>query len=400
MNVEELLRDTLHDMTGDAPAPSAGLADRVLHARRRRRIRTVAAVAAATAAVLVAAVTVPGLGFRDHAEGRPASVTGTADVVGHPDQTPPRDLIAAGDTAVSAYFTTKWVVQTGKGAKAVRTLQRTWHLYNTTTGRYDAVPWAYLDVAPGLRTAAVLEGPLPSGRVGLLDMATGKVTRWIELDHPAGGVSWSPKGDKLAVTTYARTPETMVGTEKINRSVQSRTGYYLVDPGSGTKTYRGLPQDPSLGGNMREDLKWSRDGSLLKVTEVSLSEVRFYDLQGHEQPAPKGEEKGYPYAGLSPDGRHLAGDFVGKGGDIATEVLDAGSGERAGKEPVQELLAWADNDRLIAWGCDPEKCSSSNEFRNRLLLTDISGEHVTVLSGFRAASATSGSRWTPLFTAR
>ncbi|MDX6312031.1 MAG: hypothetical protein QOF44_1495 [Streptomyces sp.] len=400
MNVEQLVRDTFHEISCDAPPPPPGLADRVLHIRRRRRIRTFAAVAGATAAVIIAAVAVPVLGLTDRADGRPASVTGTPDVIGHPDQSPPRDLIAAGGTAVSAYWTSKWVLQSGSGSKATRTLQRTWHLYNTATGRYDTAPWAYLDVAPGMRTAAVLEGPLPSKRVGLLDTATGKVTRWIDLDHPAGGVSWSPKGDLLAVTTYSKTPETMIGTLEVNQFVQSRTGYYIVDPGSGTKTYHELPQDTSMGGNMREDMKWSRDGSLLKVTNATLSDALFYDLQGHQQPAPKGEESGYPYAGLSPDGRYLAGDFAGNGSAVATEVLDAKTGKRVATQPVQELIAWADNDRLIAWGCDPKKCDGRSEFANQLLLVDVSGEHVTPLSGFRKASATYGGRWTPLFTAR
>jgi hypothetical protein len=350
--------------------------------------------------VLVAAFALPALGLTDRADGPPATVTDTTGVVAHPDQSPPRDLIAAGDTALSAYWTSKWVTQSGSGADATLTLQRTWYLYSTSTGRYAKSPWAYLDVAPGMRTAAVLEGPLPSKRVGLLDLATGKVTRWIELEHPAGGVSWSPKGDKLAVTTYSKAPETMIGTPQISQFVQSRTGYYLVDPESGAKTYRRLPQDTSMGGNMREDVQWSRDGSLLKVADLPNSKSWFYDLQGKEQPSPKGEEKGYPYAGLSPDGHYLAGDSAGEGNEIATEVLDARTGKRVAKQPVQELLAWADNDHLIAWGCDPKKCNGKGEFANQLLVVDVSGTHVTPLSGFRKASSTYGGRWTPLFTTR
>jgi hypothetical protein len=193
VNVEQLVRDTLHDMTDDAPRPPADLADRVLGIRRRRRVRTIAGAAAATVAVLVAAFALPALGLTDRADGPPATVTDTTGVVAHPDQSPPRDLIAAGDTALSAYWTSKWVTQSGSGAKATLTLQRTWYLYNTSTGRYAKSLWAYLDVASGMRTAAVLEGPLPSKRVGLLDLATGKVTRWIELE-PCGRRVLVPEG--------------------------------------------------------------------------------------------------------------------------------------------------------------------------------------------------------------
>jgi hypothetical protein len=390
MNLEQLVRDTFHDLTEDAPRPAPDFADRVLRVRRRRRIRTLAAVAAATAAVIVTAVAVPALDRHHGPVSVPASTSDSADVVGHPDQSPPRDLIAAGRTAVSAYYTTKWTVVSGSGSKATRTLHYAWHLYNTTTGRYESVPWAYLDVAPGMRTAAVLEGPLPSKRVGLLDMATGKVTRWIDLDNPAGGVTWSPQGDKLAVTTYSGVPETIVGTENSHRQVMSRTGYYVVDTASGSKAYQALPQ--GRDGNMREDIRWSQDGSLVTVSNAVEDTTTYYDLQGRQQPAPQGEKGGGGFwAGMSPDGRLYAG---------IDGVTDMATGAVVGKPPVQDLKAWADNDRLIAWGCDPDNCSGKGEFANHLVLVDIGGKQVSVLSGFRKASATYGGRWTPLFTKR
>ena len=387
MNLEQLVRETFHDLTEDAPRPVPDFADRVLRVRRRRRIRTLAAVAAATAAVIVAAVAVPALDRQHGPQSVPASTSDSADVVGHPDQSPPRDLIAAGRTAVSAYYTTKWTVVSGSGSKATRTLHYTWHLYNTTTGRYESVPWAYLDVAPGMRTAAVLEGPLPSKRVGLLDMTTGKVTRWIALARPAGGVTWSPQGDKLAVTTYSGVPETIVGTEDSHRQVMSRTGYYVVDTASGSRTYHELPQGRE--GNMREDMRWSRDGSLV-VSDSGKDTTTYYDLQGVQQPAPQGEMDGGGFwAGMSPDGRLYAG-YDG--------VIDMATGAVVGKPPVQDLKAWADNDRLIAWGCDS---TCGNEFHNRLVLVDVSGKHVTVLSGYlQGKTDTDSSRWTPLFTKR
>ncbi|MCP6313380.1 hypothetical protein NL444_28315, partial [Klebsiella pneumoniae] len=62
------------------------------------------------------------------------------------------------------------------------------------TGKYKALDtkWAWVDVAPGMRTAAVLEGELPARRIGMLDLMTGKVERWIRTDRPVAGVEWSP----------------------------------------------------------------------------------------------------------------------------------------------------------------------------------------------------------------
>jgi hypothetical protein len=254
------------------------------------------------------------------------------------------------------------------------------------------VPWAYLDVAPGMKTAAVLEGPLPSRRVGLLDMSTGKVTRWIGLDHPAGGVSWSPKGNKLAVTTYSGEPETIIGTQVSYLPVLSRTGYYVVDTASGDTAYHSLPQPKHGMGNQRNDLTWTRDGALLKLSDpdnqLSATTV-YYDLQGEREPTPVGEKYAdYPAPGLSPDGRHFSG-----GG----QVTDASTDAVISKPPVQTLMAWADNDWLIGWGCDS---TCGNEFHNRLVLVDIHGKHVTALSGYREGKDADSSRWKPLFTKR
>jgi hypothetical protein len=384
MNLEQLVRETFHDLTEDSPQPAPDFANRVLRVRRRRRIRALATVAAATAVAVIVAVAVPGLAhdLADGLTGLPAST-----LVSHPDQSPPRDLIAAGDTAMSAWSTKKWVVRSGSGAKATRTLQYDWHLYDPTTGRYESVPWAYLDVAPGMKTAAVLEGPLPSKRVGLLDMSTGKVTRWIGLDHPAGGVSWSPKGDKLAVTTYSGEPETIIGTENAYRSILNRTGYYVVDTASGTTAFHALPQGNG-DHNMREDLAWSRDGSLLKLPNMIDGDTWYYDLHGTRVSAPEGEKDAFLAPGLSPDGRHFS-----DGG----QVTDASTDAVISKPPVQSLRAWADNDWLIGWGCDS---TCGNEFHNRLVLVDIHGKHVTALSGYREGKGSDSGRWNPLFTKR
>lgn len=130
----------------------------------------VVAVAAAVAAAGIAV----SLALRGgEAQGRPASAADVTGVAAHPDQSPPRELIAAGRAAVSAYYTMKLVKQ--PNGNAIGTYE--WRLLNTTTERYEKTDWAWLDVAPGTRTAAVLERDLPVDRIGLLNLATGKVQR-------------------------------------------------------------------------------------------------------------------------------------------------------------------------------------------------------------------------------
>ena len=78
-----------------------------------------------------------------------------------------------------------------------QTLQRRYAVANPATGRYEPRSWTYSAVAPGLATAAMLEGPLPSSQVGFVDLATGKVTRWVQLDHPVASLAGSPDGSTV-----------------------------------------------------------------------------------------------------------------------------------------------------------------------------------------------------------
>ncbi|CAM5551033.1 hypothetical protein SBADM41S_07748 [Streptomyces badius] len=81
-------------------------------------------------------------------------------------------------------------------------------MLNQETGRYEVDErWSFLAVAPGMRTAAVLERELPAPRIGLLDLRTGKVARWIPLAQGVGGLFFSPDGSKLVATTYDKNPD-------------------------------------------------------------------------------------------------------------------------------------------------------------------------------------------------
>lgn len=184
MNVDVMLKEALREQA-DSVGPAPGdLADRVLTARRRRRTGTAVGAFVAATAVVVAAVVVPRMD--DAEDAPPADVIGSADVVAHPDQSPPKDAIAAGRTALASFVTYKSV----KFADGDGRLTRTYGVLDPTTKTYrKTTAWSWLTVAPGLRTAAVLEKKLPAKRVGVLDLATNKVTRWIPVPQGRPGPS-------------------------------------------------------------------------------------------------------------------------------------------------------------------------------------------------------------------
>jgi hypothetical protein len=408
VKVEELVRRSLHHMAESDAHPAPGLAGRVLRTRRRRRVKGITGAAAAVAAVVAVAVAVP-LAVPGSGGGEPAAGP-RQDVIGRPGESPPQQLIAAGDLAVSAWHTRR--TEALPGGDAIE--GRNWHLYDPDTGRYEETDWAWIDVAPGMRTAAVLEKDLPVDRIGLLDLAGGEVERWIPLDRGGvGSVEFSPDGERLVATAYSHNPDRRfkdasywMNDDKVPGAKPSRTGFYVIDVDSGDASYSALPPaedpeapaDPMTSG--RADLSWNSDGELLWEHWMYEPGRLYYDLSGEQTERPEEERHvSYPEAGLSPNGRLVGGEFAGEGDEIASEVLDARTGERVAKVSGQQLLAWADDERLIAWGCDPGVCQE-NEFTNRLVLIGLDHDKVIPLSGARAGNDGDARRWEPEFTER
>ncbi|MFE1879054.1 YncE family protein [Streptomyces diastatochromogenes] len=403
MNVEELVRDSLKEMAGQAQPASANLADRVFVLRRRRRTRRIAGVAASAVAVVAVAVGVPMLdgGGRDV---RPAAVP-DGRVVAHPDQSPPREMIGAGDTVLAGYSTLKTVKLPNKDW----IYKETYRLLDPDTGTYKKDDrWSFVTVAPGARTAAVLERELPATRVGLLDLASGEVKRWIPVPQGAGGAAFSPDGTKLAVTTYAKNPDRAFWSAKVEvnskmepQRVSSRTGFTVIDVASGKGQWHKLPfwkDQYGMGGNARTDLEFSHDGKYLWEPLTENPGRKYHALDGTDVETPAVERNLKPYveAGLSPDGKYAAGDFAGHGKVIASSIGDPVTGKFVTTVPGQQLLAWADGKRLIAWGIGGD----GNEFHQRLVLVTIGSDKVQPLSGFRSPKDFSGGRWEPLFATR
>lgn len=406
MNVEELVRDSLREQAAQQGPSAPGFADRVLGVRRRRRTRRFVSVAAATAAVVAVAVAVPLLDSgRDDV--RPAGVLDGTGTVAHPDQSPPRDLIAAGRTALAAYYSAKTVSQTADKGVFVRT----YWLLDPRTGTYKKdTRWSYVAVAPGLKTAAVLEQNLPAHRIGLLDLTTGKVERWIPLDRGVGSVAFSHDGSGLVATTYDENPDTR-RLETVHGAPggkdwmpqfgnSTRSGFYVLDVASGAGAWSGVSPGRDING--RQDFAFSRTAEQVYSQVIGGRDglQQFYDLDGNKIAAPANERylRSDVDARLSPDGRLAAVGLTAEAKDKSwSKIVDPSTGKEIVRVRGAELLAWADNRRLIAW----ERAPGGTEYRPRLVLVTIGSEKVIQLSGTRVPSKDFDTvKWEPVFAAR
>ncbi|MBC9714098.1 hypothetical protein H9Y04_16165 [Streptomyces sp. TRM66268-LWL] len=378
-----------------------------MRAQRRRSLRKLVLVCT-TAALLVAGTVVALVANGGAGKGSSTPARSVTGVVAHPDQSPPRELIAAGESVLSAYYTAKPVkLPNGDG-----TVSYQWSLLDPANQRYEPTDWAWLDVAPGLRRAAVLERGLPADRIGLLDLSTGKVESWIETDHGVGSLEFSPDGTRLLATAYDLDPDGLFkdAPQQVNDKVlpgpkASRSGFYVIDVADRKAEFTARPvrkNARSMVAAGRQDFGWSDDGTLVWEPSQMSPGKAFLDVRGKEMPVPEGERNpDRADAGTSPDGKLLAGRMTQDNAAIASEVFDTDTGERAGLVPGQQLLTWADDRHLIAWRCDPARCEpGSGEFRNQLILVGLDEEAVVPLSGFQQPDLDAPGRWTPLFTRR
>ena len=274
---DTVLAETLRDWSQEAEVPH-DLAHRVLARRqaRRRRLVLPAVAGLATAAVVVAALVVGGTVGPVSTHDGPPAAGGMEDVHADTTHNPPQEVVLAGDVAVSAIVTYTRVPAPPDGWQ---TLQRRYAVANPTTGRYEPRNWTYAAVAPGLETAAMLKGPLPSSQVGFVDLATGKVTRWVQLDHPVASLAWSPDGSTVVATAYDGDPdlEKPEGNGSFRMGDAKRTGFVLVDPEAGTASFTALPnREMNVG---RADVGWTADGKGVWSPSGTPDEL-FFDLEG------------------------------------------------------------------------------------------------------------------------
>ncbi|MEW9549884.1 hypothetical protein [Nonomuraea sp. NPDC050783] len=396
-----LLRDTMEEWAGEARVPH-DLADRALRRRVRLPIGSpllLAGLAAGLVAVLVAGVAFVVSGQRGpELTVRPAggitlpprpSPTPT-DVRADTEHNPPATLVAAGRLAVSALYTTK---KEAAGENRQRFV-RTWSLYDPRTGGYERTSWGWLDVAPGLRVAAVLERELPARRVGILDLESRRILGWIDLEHPVAGLSWSPDGTKVLATAYSGHPDQFEEGPRPGNMIalpSSRTGYYILDVAAGEADYHELPartrDDVPANSNGRQDLGWSLDGTAIWAPTHTHPDRVWYTPDGEPRDAPEGQQY-VDYSAesaISPDGRHVLGQD-----GLPTEITDRATGRIAGRQNVLQLHAWADDDNVLALGCAG---TCGDEFDNGLVLVSVDGKRMTQLTANRDSDKEGAWRW-------
>ncbi len=393
MKFETLISRTYEEWSAEASVP-AGLADRALRGRARRRSLRVglaagsAALLAGAAAVVVTQTGGPQVRPATPIQSRPVAMSSDTSLRTDLGSSFPRHLVAAGHTAIAAYFTGHKGTDGG-----ARTYERTWYLYDPASGVYEKSPWAYLDVQPGMHQAAVLESALAS-RVGILDMRTRKVVRWIPAANKVGGVSWSPDGRRLLLTTYRSDPDVYAAP-----GASPRTGFYMVDGATGHGTFHALPADNSdpMRGNpaVRQDFGWSRSGTLIWAPTATAPTKVFYDLNGRPAATPGHEADDGEDAGLSPNGT-LFPRFGPIPGPSVT-VRNVSTGKTVAVLPIESAEAWADDSHLFAIGCAVKKCTGKGEFRNRLMLISLGGK-TTALTGYHRSDRIGA--WEPVFTHR
>jgi dipeptidyl aminopeptidase/acylaminoacyl peptidase len=405
VNVDDIVRDALREQAAEQPPAAAGFADRVLAVRRRRRTRRIAAAAVVTVAVVAVGVGVPLLDSGKH-DVRPSGGGGVVvekKTKAHPDQSPPREEISVGGTTLAGYLIPDTVKKTAETA----VYQRTYHLLNPKTGKYaKTVDWSWVAVAPGAKTAAVLEQDLPASRIGLLDLTTGKVERWIPVEHGVGGLAFSRDGRKLVATTYSKNPDLRIKTQGSDdwdqERTSSRTGFYVLDVASGKGTWsevRLAGDDGEFGGaflNSRQDFALTDDGRYVWAGNP-MGDIgkEFWDLKGVKVPTPAQDRylEWFVDAGRSPNGELVAGDFAGKKWKTSSWIVDAATGEKT-EVRGQQLLAWVGNKQLIAWDIGK---NDKSEFHQRLVLVTVGSDKEVPLSGFREGNDGDAGRWEPLF---
>ncbi|WP_101790515.1 hypothetical protein [Nonomuraea indica] len=136
--------------------------------------------------------------------------------------------------------------------------------------------------------------------------------------------------------------------------------------------FSGGPSDD----DSRQDLGWSADGSLIWEPSALRQPSRVHrtpDGRPHDAPA----EDRYPgrngWSRLSPDGTRLLG-----APGLPTRITDVRTGDAVGRQRVLQLLAWADDDTVVALGC---RGACPNECDAGLVLVSVDGTRMTPLTG-------------------
>ncbi|MFI6904012.1 hypothetical protein ACIBKY_22305 [Nonomuraea sp. NPDC050394] len=371
------LREVMGEWADEVQVPH-DLADRALRRRARRPWVYGALAVGVAAALAVVAMIVPGEGdivIKPATEvtlpARPSPAP--TDVRTDVDNVPPRNMIAAGNYAISSYF----VYTTEKLGGRWERRRHTWWLLNPRTGTYEKTPYAWLDVAPGLQVAAVLEGEVMGRRIGILDLNTGQFLTWIELDQDVIGLKWSPDGTKLLATAYTEYPMRWkrIDPNTTTEEPTTRTGFYVVDVPTKRVAFRPMPIDRNILPNGSQNFSWSQDGTLVWEGRGGQPNRVYFTLDGRPHEAPQEEYSSGGVTALSPNGALLLGDA-----GLPTSITDKATGRVVGRQRALQLHAWADDESVLGLRCAGE---CDNEFHSALTLMGVDGSMKQQLSGYK-----------------
>nr|WP_062338912.1 hypothetical protein [Herbidospora sakaeratensis] len=382
MNEDTLIEETLREWAHEARVP-ADLAGRALRAHARRRFGRAGMGAALLAAIIGFVTLVPAA-----SPGGPTTVEDPApprvsvDTVNNP----PRTLVAAGPWAIGSYYTTKFV----PAREGTETLRYTWWVYSSGQGRYVRTDWQWVDVYPGMRHAAVLEGELPTTSVAVYDLVTMLPIRRFTLEMGAAAVYWSPDGGKLVATVYTGPPDEVPARADVNWPAPSRGGFMTIDVATETSTW--TPAVDTGLFRRRSDFRFDADDTRVWAYDEPVAtrlgnpdvgeivDIRPYSgppLRPSNSPPPRvrayyGVQGGLPEEREGPMvdewGRTPEGDLVSGGSvvppEVAARLPDVAAAARL------RLLAWVDDDHVIGIGC-ADACA--REVDNTMFMISLDG---------------------------
>ena len=407
MNVDELVRDVPARAGRRTAAAGPGFADRVLAVRGRRRTRPLASAAAATAAVVAVAVAVPLLGSGKQDDG-PRGGRNQDDVVAHPDQSPPRDLISAGGRRAGRVLhlgasqedqghapSTGGVLPSARPEDAASTRR-------TTKWSCDRRRARHADRRrPGAGPARLADRPArPAHRQGrALDPGRPRRRR-ASRSRPTAASSSRRR--------TARTPTCCTGGPTGRRQ---NAGRRRRPPHRFLRLRRGL-REGLLGRGEDQERRRPHGGFLSTPARTSPSADDKPALLGPRTPrATSARISGTSRAKRSPYRRATSicrrtsrpGSHRTASSSPATSPVRGGRPRPAHRLPVtgkqtkvrgQQLLAWVGNRPARRLG---HRQNVKNEFHNRLVLVTIGSNKEVPLSGFRQGNDGAAGRWEPVF---
>ncbi|GAB1821187.1 hypothetical protein HerbRD11066_43510 [Herbidospora sp. RD11066] len=306
---------------------------------------------------------------------------------------PPQTLMAAGSWVVAAYYAQKEVPVDDKTSRYAYT----WWVYSPGQARYVKTDWQWAAISPDRRQAAALEGELPTTRLTIYDLTTMRPVREIALDHPGGGLAWSPDGTKLVVTTYSSSPDEFTHVDKLPPEGEmrplARTGFATVQVATGEAAWVEIPPVRADRG-ARIDFEYDADNTRVWAYEQTQSTVKY-------RLAPQTEPFRFLRNYYTADGRQagsaegLAVDQWGRGGDYLADTTDGRFLGAFFSQMGHGLLAWVDDDRLLGYVCPGgDSCDYGTEFT--MFVSGLAGTDRIDLGTFQSP----GTIWQPIVMRR